>query len=73
MKKGDAESAIRALCHTWKAECFPATTTNDLHFSDFAKWIRDRQPDLFEFRSTMGAIANAERWFDDEFGQAWRN
>lgn len=73
MKKSDAEPLIRSLCHAWKAECFPAASEQDLSFSDFARWARERHPMLFEFRSTMGAMHDAQHWFDQEFRQTWRN
>lgn len=73
MKKSDAKPAIRNLCHVWKAERFPVTTTNRLHFSDFVDWLRERHPDLLQFRSVAGPLYDAEQWFDDEFRQGWRN
>ena len=73
MKKPEAQAAVRRLCHVWKSEVFPTTTTNRLHFSDFVDWLRQRSPEVLQFRSTGGALDAAERWFDSEFGQRWRN
>lgn len=73
MKRSDAKPAIRSLCRAWKTEQFPTTTTNRLHFSDFADWLRARHPTLLKFRSVMGPLYDAEQWFDDEFRQNWRN
>lgn len=73
MKKTDAEPQLRRLCHVWKAECHPNTLEQDLQFADFARWVKDRHPDLLAFRSTMGPMEDAERWFDQEFHQTWRN
>lgn len=73
VKKSVARPEIRRLCHVWKAELYPETTANRLHFSDFADWLRQHHPALLQFRSTMGPLEDAEQWFDDEFGQAWRN
>jgi len=73
MRKPDAEAALRGLCHVWKRGRFPDTPDGDLHFSDFYEWVRSNHPQLLEFRGTMGPSWHVEQWFDEEFGQTWRN
>ncbi|MDG4874163.1 hypothetical protein P9273_03500 [Mesorhizobium sp. WSM4935] len=75
MKKDEAEKAIRYLCHEWaKDRGLTITATDEPSFSDFKSWLREKgYSGYLEFRSTMGPLEDAERWFDQEFKQTWRN
>ena len=73
MNKREAERAIKALCHEWQEACFPGVPNDKLHFSNFHLWLREHHPNVLKFRSAMGAMDDAERWFDGEFRQSWRN
>jgi hypothetical protein len=81
MKKADAEQALRILCHEWcEARGLPAPTGDPaIHysFSDFKTWLREKHySNYLDFRSfggAAGADAAAERWFDQEMQQTWRN
>ncbi|WP_162527185.1 hypothetical protein [Sphingomonas solaris] len=43
-------------------------------FTAFKRWAEaEGYGSYFVFRSTMGALDDAERWFDQELRQAWRN
>jgi hypothetical protein len=43
-------------------------------FIDFKSWLRENgYSHYLNFRSVMGPEEDAERWFDQEFGQMWRN
>ena len=43
-------------------------------FSKFLSWVRQQGfEEYLKFRSTMGPLEDAERWFDEELGQTWRN
>lgn len=43
-------------------------------FSEFVSWLRGKGYGAYlDFQSTMGPMYDAERWFDDEFKQSWRN
>lgn len=71
MTKPEAEKIVRALCHDWRREQGePAPALLD--FSAFRPWLLARRPDALDFRSRGGAARDAERWFDDEMRQAWR-
>lgn len=75
MKKTEAEPAIRHLVHQWaRAAGIVAGSAEQPSFSDFKRWA-DTQgySSYFTFRSTMGALDDAERWFDQELRQTWRN
>ena len=75
MKRVDAEPAIRHLVHQWaKTAGVQVGAAEQPSFSDFKRWA-DRQgySACFSFRSTMGALDDAERWFDQELRQTWRN
>jgi hypothetical protein len=75
MKREEAEAAIRRLVHQWAevaGVCVGAAEQPS--FSTFAHWA-DLQgySGYFSFRSTMGALDDTQRWFDEELEQTWRN
>lgn len=73
MKKADAESAIRHLCHQWRRECgFSETPADQLSFYTFQTWVQQNHPSYLNFRTTISVSYDAEMWFDDEFKQSWR-
>jgi hypothetical protein len=73
MKKGEAETALRALCHDWRAaRGLSGTPVGELSGADFLSWIRKNYPQYLRFRSTMSVEDMVEMWFADEFGQRWR-
>lgn len=74
-KKADCERAIRSLTTDWAQE-------NGIHrgqavmpsFSAFCTWLeRTGNAGYLQFRTSTGALYDAEQWFDEELGQAWRN
>lgn len=73
MKKAEAKSLVKILCHVWRKDAgLDGTKTSDLRFSDFLIWLEKNRPDCLSFRSTMSAANDVELWFDQEFGQIWR-
>ena len=75
MKRAEAEPAIRAFVRQWAAATdVEVGSTRQPSFLAFKRWM-DAQGygGYFTFRSTMGALDDAERWFDQELGQTWRN
>lgn len=75
MKRTEAEQAIRVLVHQWAASTGIAAGSNEQpSFLAFKRWA-DAQGygGYFTFRSTMGPLEDAERWFDQELRQTWRN
>jgi hypothetical protein len=75
MKRTEAEPAIRQLVHQWaKAAGVDADAVGQPSFSAFRRWAEEQgYAGYFVFRSTMGAVEDTERWFDQELRQAWRN
>ena len=75
MKRSEAEPAIRSLATTWARETgIEIGSAEQPSFSEFKRWAEAQgYGGYFAFRSTMGALDDAERWFDQELGQAWRN
>jgi hypothetical protein len=78
MKKSEAEPAIRQLCHQWReARDLPIPAGDPaVHysFSDFKTWLAEKHYSHYlDFRSVMGPEEDAERWFDQEMRQTWRN
>jgi hypothetical protein len=73
MKKPEAELAIKALCREWRKTCLPDAPEDKLYFTDFHSWLLQRHPEVLRFRSVVSPVDEAERWFDNEFGQSWRN
>jgi len=77
MKKSESEPTLRHLCHQWREERnHPLPGHSDMHysFSDFKTWLREKgHSHYLDFRSVMGADEDAERWFDQEMRQTWRN
>ena len=75
MKKSEAESAIRHLCHVWGDEVGIARAPeSEPSFIAFANWLNDKgYGHYLSFRSARSPRADAELWFDEEFRQMWRN
>jgi hypothetical protein len=77
MRKADAEKGIRYLCTEWASEqgiTIPRKPPNLASFSAFKTWIHQKGHSRYlDFRSRMGPLYDAERWFDDEMGQNWAN
>jgi hypothetical protein len=77
MKKAEAEKVIRHLCHDWGREMkipIPSTYPDQASFSAFTAWLEEKGYSRYlDFRSRMSARYDAERWFDEEFGQTWAN
>jgi len=75
MKRSEAESAIRHLTHQWARQTgVEVGSAKQPSFSAFERWADERgYSGYFRFRSTMGARDDAERWFEQELGQSWRN
>lgn len=71
MTKPEAEKIVRALCHDWRRER-GSESSPMYEFSVFRSWLLARRPDALDFRSRGGAARDAERWFDEEMRQAWR-
>lgn len=75
MKKAEAETAIRSLCHTWQEESgLPLPPSmHDYSFSDFTTWLSKKGYDHYlKFRSEDGPQEAAERWFIQEMKISWR-
>jgi hypothetical protein len=75
MKRIEAEPAIRALVHQWAATGgIDVGSSEQPSFVAFKRWADARgHGGYFAFRSVMGALDDAERWFDQELRQTWRN
>lgn len=75
MKRSEAELAIRALVHQWAAKAgIEVGSSKQPSFTAFKRWAEaEGYGGYFVFRSTMGALDDAERWFDQELRQTWRN
>ena len=75
MKKADAEHYIRHLCYEWgDAMGIPRPSIEAPSFYSFKEWCTEKNyGHYFEFRSKTGSHRDAEQWFDEEFGQTWRN
>lgn len=75
IKKAESEKAIRSLCHDWYRK--HRTTMLDASrpsFYDFKMWLyAEGYSYLLDFQSVAGADEDAERWFDQELKQTWRN
>ncbi len=68
MTKGEAEKAIRALCHQWRrAEGYSHTAESDLNFSAFYDWVARNHGSKLEFKTTSDVRYNVQLWFDREF------
>jgi hypothetical protein len=74
-KKSDCESIIRQLCREWaRVRGIPSRPDFQPSFVEFKSWLRENGYSRYlNFRSVMGPEEDAERWFDQEFGQTWRN
>ncbi len=71
MKKSEAEKRIKDQIHRWKPDW--RSEVGNLHFSEYWEWLKENDWECTQFRSTMGAYADAEMWFDHETGQAGWN
>lgn len=73
MKKNECEVAIRQLARDWAATQ-PQPHGWHPSFSDFCRWLSAHgYSHYLDFRSEAPAIEEAERWFDGELKQTWRN
>ena len=72
MLKPDAERLVRTLCRDWPSGQ-PLSVREHPRFLSFKAWLNERHPEALGFRSLAGPNYDAERWFDDELGQSWRN
>jgi hypothetical protein len=75
MKRTEAEPAIRHLTHAWaKAAGVAVCSAEQPSCSDFKDWADGQgYSSYFSFSSTVGALEDAERRFDEELRQTWRN
>ena len=75
MKRTEAERAIRPLVRKWAKETGVQHEQEEVpEYLEFRSWVNSQgYGHYLTFRSTMGAFEDAERWFDEELGQAWRN
>jgi hypothetical protein len=75
MKKSEAEPAIRKLVHDWAgAAGVTVGQSEQPSFSAFREWLSvNGYSHYLSFRSVAGPLEDAERWFDQELGQSWRN
>lgn len=75
MKRSEAEPAVRSLVGQWARETgVQVGSAEQPSFSAFRRWAEAQgHGDYFVFRSTIGALDDAERWFDQELRQTWRN
>jgi len=74
MKKGEAEKAIRQLCHQWaRAQGITPDPAVAPSFEAFHSWVRANYSAYLEFRTTTSVSYDVESWFDQEFKQTWRN
>ncbi|MGV1682259.1 hypothetical protein [Sphingopyxis sp. NJF-3] len=73
MKKAEAERGIRHMVSLWKKLPERAGQSNDeLSFCAFYAWVRSEYPNYLDFRTTTGVSYDAEMWFDQELGTAWK-
>lgn len=73
MKKAECETAIRQLARDWAATQ-PQTPEWHPSFGDFKTWLVNHGfGHYLNFRSEMPASDEAQRWFNDELKQAWRD
>ncbi|MDJ0820958.1 MAG: hypothetical protein QNJ09_03990 [Paracoccaceae bacterium] len=75
MKKDEALAAIQQLIHQWADENGIRYGQKDMPlFYEFVRWAKQKgYGHYFNFRSVEGAMDAAERLFDEELGQSWRN
>ncbi len=74
-KKPECERAIRYLTTEWALQQ-PDRLEPDWHpsFLAFRRWLSAQgHGHLLRFRSVAGPLEDAERWFDQELRQTWRN
>jgi len=75
VKKSQAESIFRQMFNSWEAEKLSSDDKYTyVSFVEFDNWIRQKgYSHYYDFRSTESSKACVERWFNDRFGQNWRN
>ncbi len=75
MTKRESEPIVRRLVHDWARERgIDIPPTEQPSFSEFKSWLSaNGHSHLLKFRSVAGPDDDAERWFDQELKQTWRN
>ncbi len=72
MKKADCEQPIKSLAIEWRAT-LNGEQYEHPSFANFKDWLRaNGYSGYLNFRSRMSADFDAELWFDQALGQAWR-
>ncbi|WP_343698957.1 hypothetical protein [Caulobacter sp.] len=70
MTKGEAERAVRSLCHSWRDQAgLGQVEQTYLSFFAFWAWMSSNHPGYLKFRTTTSVMGNVQRWFEAEFGQ----
>lgn len=74
LKKEECETAIRHLCSEWaNSKGFTPSSDYHAHFSEFTSWMSSNGYSRYlNFRSKVGAVYDAEVWFDEEMKQTWQ-
>ena len=74
-KKSECETAIWHLCGEWaRIRGIPKRPDFQPSFDDFNSWLsQNGYSHYLNFRSLAGPNFDAEMWFDQEFGQTWRD
>jgi hypothetical protein len=72
VKKPECEKAIRHLCRQWFDQ-LPTPKPEHPSWSTFKRRLADNHySGYLNFRSTRGADADAEMWFNQVLRQTWR-
>jgi hypothetical protein len=72
VKKPECEKAIRDFCRQWFDQ-LPMPKPEHPSWSNFKQWLGDNHySGYLNFRSTRGADADAEMWFNQVLRQTWR-
>lgn len=75
MKKDEAERQVRYLCTVWaRHKGIPLDGSIDPSFIEFWIWLKENgHASVLDFKARGGPEYAANRWFDEEFKQTWKN
>lgn len=74
MTKDHAKVGIRWYARDWWMLEGSKRKGEAPSFLAFREWLeRENKADYLKFRSRSGPLDDAERWFQEELGQVWRD
>ncbi len=74
IKIDEAERIVRSHATEWARLHGVSIGQEEMpSWLDFRDWLLSNNSNALSFKCVGGSKARAEKWFEDELGQSWRN